>query len=1169
MKRARFPHSPNRSGYVGVGLLIATIFSAGRWSGGLFAEGSEPSQAVVSREQADFFEASIRPLLVSQCLECHNSDESSGGLRVDSRDALLTGGDTGPAMVPGNAAESLVITAVHQSGELRMPPDSRLNVSQIEALERWILMGAPWPEEAATSSRDRHASARHWAFQPLVHAPLPQVRQASWCRNPLDRFVLSQLEAQGLKPASRADRATLIRRVTYDLTGLPPSPEEMDRFLQDPNPDEDAFRNLVDRLLASPHYGVHWARHWLDVARYSDAKGYVAGSEERFFVHSSAYRDWVVRALNEDMPYDRFLMLQLAADQVDSAKKQDLAAMGFLTVGRRFLGLTHDIIDDRIDVVTRGTMGLTVMCARCHDHKYDPIPTADYYGLYGVFNNCSEQQIEITGPEAADPASDPFVRELRSRQQKLEEVLAAEKSASHQRVRQRVTDYLVAQLELHRYPEEGFNQVLGKHDMVAMIVRRWQGYLAETKQSQDPVFLAWHRFASLPTSDFAEQSQAVVDELKELPATQLNRLVAAAFRAPPESMREAAERYGKLLTDIDQQWERSVAAATEASNQPPHTLPDPDAEALRQVLYGSSSPCRVPNEPIVSIEYYFDRDTRHPIWLAQSRVDRWLMQSPNASKFAMAVALVDRSWLREPRIFRRGNPANRGDEVPRRFLSLIAGPAAPAFNHGSGRRELAQAIIDPTNPLTPRVWINRIWMHHFGSGLVRTPSDFGVRAEPPSHPRLLDWLSRRLLTEGWSTKAIHRFILLSETYQQESALDPQELAFQNASKIDPENRLLWRMPSRRLAFEEVRDALLLASGDLDPQLGGTTRDLFPADDTHRQRTLFGLVDRQYLPQVHRAFDFANPDLHIPQRSETSVPQQALFGLNHPFVARRAAALIARLERDRTTHGFPADPNESSEWEQARITWLYQQVLQRSPHDEEMQQARHFLASTNEHPTDAPPPASRAWRYGYGVFQEDTGRLGEFTPFSHFNGVSWQGGPEVPTRHLGMIRLSDTGGDAGNEGGRVVVRRWVAPRSMTVKIQSELARPATAADGVRGWIVSRRLGVLASANVPKERQPLKVEQLAVQAGEPLDFVTGCNQDSEDDDFTWDATITEVAIDGANVAGTAVAPTAHDGSDPPVTTWNAQRDFSGPTSGPLGKWDQLAQVLLLSNEFVFVD
>lgn len=1093
--------------------------------------------------QSEFFESQVRPLLLSQCADCHGAEDQSGGLRIDSLSSLLEGGDTGPALVPGDIESSLLIRAIRQAGELRMPPDSRLNKAQVSVLESWIAMGAPWPVDGADAnqleSEKLQRQNSHFAFQPVSDPPLPAVEEVSWCRNPVDRFVLAELEARGMRPSPRADRRTLIRRATYDLTGLPPTAREVDAFLND-NAD-DAYERLVERLLESPQYGVDRARRWLDLTRYSDTKGYVPGAEERNFIQAAAYRDWVVDAFNSDLPYDRFLLLQIAADQVAPDEPKALAAMGFLTLGRRFLGITHEIIDDRIDVLTRGTMGLTVSCARCHDHKYDPIPTADYYSLFGVFQNCKEQQVQIAESPSSDLSHVATGAELKKRLAKRDEVLATQIAAANERVRRKCSDYLLAQLELHKYPEEGFGQVLGADDIQPMFVRRWQAFLAETQRNGDAVMAAWHCFTQLPNDEFSNQAELLTRSLRAMPSALLNPKVAVAFQEPPSSMRDVAERYGKLLGEIDTQWQQACAQAKEKSTSTPRFLADADAEAIRQVLYGENSPCSVPEELVMNVEFYFDRGTREIIWNAQSELDRWIVHSPHSPKFA--VALLDRTYLREPRVFRRGNPSTKGDQVPRRFLSLIAGQDAPAFTKGSGRMELAHAIVEPKNPLTTRVWVNRIWREHFGNGLVITPSDFGVRADPPSHPELLDWLANQLVAQGWSTKALHRCIMLSNTYQQASGGCVDSVRVKKALTVDPANRFLWRMNTKRITFEQLRDTFLSVTQELDPRLGGKAVVLFPADDRNVRRTLYGIVDRQYLPTIHSMFDFASPDLHVPQRTDTTVPQQALFSLNHPFLANRARAMVA------LTNGKDDD---------ARLEHLYRQIYQREPTDEQRQHALAFLDSAPDVGSTNPATVESAdWQYGFGLFNDLIGRVDSFENFPQFNSGAWSGGLLLP--FLEGLELTAEGGNAGNEKGFSAVRRWTAPSDLRVSLVAEVAHQKMDGDGIECWIVSSQRGILSHSKIHNSTAIMNVEGLTVGSGETIDFIVYGQANSDADDFVWAPVI--------RGHSTTVEEVRHEKER--VLEWNTHKDFSGPITRPLDKWEQLAQVLLMSNEMVFLD
>ena len=937
------------------------------------------------------------------------------------------------------------------------------------------------------------ANAReHWAFQPPRPVAPPAVTNTGWIRTEIDRFILAKLEASGLAPAPPADPRTLIRRMSFDLTGLPPSSQEMEEFTQAVGGNRNAaITQLIDRLLASPRYGERWGRHWLDVARYSDTKGYVYAREERRFVHAPAYRDWVIRAFNEDLPYDRFLLLQLAADQLVPTDSPDLAAMGFVTGGRRFIGVTHDIIDDRIDVVTCGTMALTVACARCHDHKYDPIPTQDYYSLYGVFHGSEERLIPLANPDD---------KELADKRRKLAEKMAERRGEANARLRARIGDYLAAQLELKNYPEEGFDQVLTADDLIPFSVRSWRDFLRQAQVTPHPIFGPWNTLAAL--TDFDRDAPLAL--ARALTETNLNPLVAAAFTHVPKTMREAAERYGRIF----------VAAEKETNS--------PAAAALRAFLRDPISPTVVPDTGMVNTEFFFPTSVCDEIWKFQGDVDRRLI----ALGAPAALILADRESDPNPRVFKRGSPSQPGEEVPRRVPAVLSGPQREPFQHGSGRLELARAIANPGNPLTARVMVNRLWQHHFGAGLVKTSSDFGLRADPPSHPELLDWLAARLVAGGWSLKAMHRLILSSAAYQQAGS-NPNV-----APGSDTDNRLLAHFPSHRLEFEELRDAMLAASGDLDFTMGGKPRELLDADN-HR-RTVYALIDRQFLPGTFRTFDFANPDIHVAVRHETTVPQQALFFLNGTFAADRARALVK---------GSVAESSEQ------RVQQLYGRVYQRVATPNEIAAALRFINAAATDPVPVPPPVRETpWQYGTGEYDETTKRLKSFTPLPHFTGTAWQGAAAWPGGESGWAQLTAEGGHPGNTRAQAGIRRWVAPRDLMVEISGTLKHVPEQGDGVRGFIVSSLAGELAAAKVHKSKKALSVTKLAVKAGETIDFIVDIGGTLDSNQFLW-------------------SPVLRSGD----TTWDAREQFDGPRSAPayLDPWEQYAQVLILANEFAFVD
>ena len=756
------------------------------------------------------------------------------------------------------------------------------------------------------------ARATHWSFQPVREPKPPVVRNTAWVSSPLDAFILARLEAKGLSPSPSADRRTLIRRASFDLIGLPPTPDEVEAFVHDPSP--DAYRRLIDRLLASPHYGERWGRHWLDVARYADTRGYALGREPRFpFAYT--YRDYVIRAFNDDVPYNRFIVEQIAADQLDAdGQTHHLAGMGFLTVGRRFLS-NHDTLDDRIDVVTRGFLGLTVTCARCHDHKFDPIPSEDYYSLYGVFASSVEPpEAPLIGQVPDTEAYRAFERELRKRRDAVEAFRREKHAVLLDELRMHVADYLA---KVAQQDEAGSDAALSfaPGEVRPRVVRRWQAYLKESVGPEHPVFGPWHKLLALDEDGFAEAAARLLagwtTSSSDSAARPIDaRLLAALRNPPPKSRGDVIQLYGSLLTDV---YKRQKAA--DADDEPS----DPSEAALRAVLYAPGSPTAV---TLDESDRLYDRETRNHLRELRTKVERWKVSSPAAPPRAMT--LVDAATPVDPHVFVRGNPRRKGKAVLRRFLQVLSKPGAGAFQHGSGRLELARAIAREDNPLTARVWANRVWMHHFGAGLVNTPSDFGRQGDPPTHPRLLDHLAWTLMQDGWSTKALHRRIMLSNTYRQVSFDRP------TGRRIDPENLLLWRANRRRLELEPLRDAMLAVAGRLDTTTGGRAVDLLRQPFSAR-RAVYGFIDRQDLPSLFRVFDLASPDASTPKRAETTVPQQALFLMNGPFIVEQARHLAARHDLQR------------ADGDAERIHLLYRHLFGRKATAAELRKATAFLA----------------------------------------------------------------------------------------------------------------------------------------------------------------------------------------------------------------------------------
>lgn len=1113
-----------RSAVAGV-LAVAWIF------GGL------PALAEPDKAQLEFFENSIRPLLVDRCYSCHSSKSEKGlkgGLSLETRDGILKGGENGPALVPGDPDRSLIIRAVRYTDEhLQMPPkNKKLSPEEVGRLEAWVKMGAPDPRSGAPlAAVHPNAAQTHWAFQPIQSPPVPEVKNKEQVRNPIDAFVLAKLEPKGLKISKEADRRTLIRRLSFDLTGLPPTPQEVHEFISDGAP--NAYEKCVDRLLASPRYGERWGRYWLDIARYADTKGYVF-EEERRYPYSYTYRDYVIRAFNEDVPFDRFVREQLAADLMPlGADRRPLAAMGFMTLGRRFLNNEADIIDDRIDVMSRGLMGLTVGCARCHDHKFDPISTKDYYSLYGVFASSQEPDDKPLLGDASLPKEYPeYVREREKRVQEKASYREACDAEALLKVRSQFGDYLLLTRDsLSLSNSEAREKLARERKLEPVVAAKFMDRYSEWSKSPPPVLKPWFQFVSLKAENFAAESQTLLEGLKSETAV-AGLLARCSGTNAPTQLQQVADRWNQWFAQAGKEM------ATRATNQSFSVT----ETALVEFLGSDRSPLQLnPDE----LHRLFPTPQQQKLRALQRKIVELDATHPGAPPRAMALA--DKPQPYDPHVFKRGNPGNVGDAVPRQFLEVLSGKNRKPFQKGSGRLEMADAIVDAKNPLTARVWVNRVWNYHLGSPFVRTPSDFGLRSDPPSHPELLDYLAARFIEEGWSVKKLHRWILTSAAYRQSS----DEIAA--AAKVDPGNQLFWRQNRKRLDFESMRDSLLSVSGLLDLNGGGHPVEI-TTEPFATKRTIYGFVERQNLPGLFRTFDFASPDSSSPQRFTTTVPQQALFLMNSPFVIQQARAVMGRTE-------VQAKKKDSE-----RVKELYEILYQRRPESEELKLGLEFLK------TETPPkaPVKPAWEYGYGTVDENSGKTAMFTPLPHFNHYAWQGGKELPDSKLGWVLLNANGGHPGKNPGFAAIRRWMAPMDGKVQLSAQLEHPAAEGDGVRARVISSRSGVLGTWVAHHSKTNTTLETIAVRAGDVLDFVTDCRENEGYDSFLWAPRLTYLDAN-SKAKEPSGGKSAGQGQGVPGP-FSAQDDFRGPTAPEqksITAWEKYAQALLLSNEFLFVD
>jgi len=778
----------------------------------LFFWEADVSRGADSPEALAFFETRIRPILVSQCYECHSeaAKKRKGGLWLDTRDGLRKGGSSGAVLVPGEPEKSLLIRALRYSDDdLQMPPKQKLSEAQIADFVAWVKTGAVDPRTANLNTaplngpRTRHGMSledgrKFWSFLPVKDAPIPKVKDASWPRTAVDHFILARLEAAGATPAPEADRSTLLRRVTFDLTGLPPTPAELDAFLADASP--QAFAKVVERLLESPRYGERWGRHWLDVARYADTCG---NASDYPVPQAHRYRDWVIRAFNRDKPYDQFLREQIAGDLLpggtDAERYERITATGYLAIARRFggdrLGEHHLTLEDTIDNLGRTILGMSVSCARCHDHKFDPFTTSDYYGLYGIFSST-------------------------------------------------------------RYPFPG----------------------AEVKREQEdfvPLMSAAEIDALL--RPFREKIAALDAEVKML---------------------EAAEADAKKLAESADKKAR-VDAASKAVAEAKKRRADIQAQT-----------------PVI----------------------------PNA--YAVADAKPANA-----KVHLRGDPKRLGDEVPRHFPAVLGGQQLPVDCTGSGRLQLADWLTDPTNPLTARVMVNRIWQHHFGKGIVQTPNDFGKQGKAPTHPELLDFLATRFIESGWSVKAMHKLIVLSKAWQLASVDVPQSV------KADSTNELFWKFERRRLDAESIRDTLLFVSGELDESARGvhpfppaktwgfTQHAPFVAVYETRGRSVYLMQQRLRKNPYLALFDGADPSSSTGVRLPSTTPLQALFLMNDPLAHNAATKFALRVIASSTD-------------ESGRLTFAYQNAVNRAPTSEELHHCGEFLTRYRDRLTALKTPTNQ-------------------------------------------------------------------------------------------------------------------------------------------------------------------------------------------------------------------
>ncbi len=836
----------------------------------------------------DWFESKVRPVLTRNCYACH-TEARSGGLRLDSAEGVAKGGNSGPAVVPGRPEDSLLVQAVRQThARLKMPPGGKLKDDEIAAIEQWVKAGAVWPKGAATSSAAKTPAyvitpeqRAFWAFQRVRKPAPPPVKDAADARSAIDRFVTAKLEEKGLKQAKPADKRVLIRRATFDLTGLPPTPEEVDAFLADRSP--NAFAAVVDRLLASPRYGERWGRIWLDVARYSDDK--LNSTEEEPYPNAFRYRDWVIQAFNRDMPYDVFVKAQIAGDLMKSDDPLQYQP------GLGFYALSPEMQDERVDATTRGFLGLTVACAQCHDHKFDPIPQKDYYSLQGIFSSSEANQVPLA-PKDVVARWDAQKKALDQHEKRLKDFVAAQTD--------QLGEILAGQTARFMLASRGLAPV---EELDRETLDRMTAYLA-SQRKEHPYLKQWFEVAAKggTPEDFraaAREFQSKVEEVNEEKHAVDEKNKIKLGLNPSRNAESQAELFS-LTIDQYNLWRDLFA---ESRKDAGGALRTPDGV----FYYGGGK-----------IDRFLSGEWKRR--LEEMRREQAEMKKALPAQYPFLQTIKEGANPRDIRVAIRGDAGNRGEVAPRHAPSIVCEGEPKVFTRGSGRLDLAEAIADPANPLTARVIANRIWQHHFGRGIVETPSNFGNNGARPSNPELLDYLATRLVESGWSMKALHREILMSAVY----ALSSEDIAANSA--VDPDNRMLWRANWQRMDAETLRDSLLFVAGNLDLAAGGPPVKF---DDKNQRRAVYGFVSRRKLDAMLALFDFPNPNSTSEQRVVTNVPLQRLFLMNSSFVEAQAAGLAKRLS------------GEDAE----RVRQAYRLLFGRAPADEEARLGVAFAAKS--------------------------------------------------------------------------------------------------------------------------------------------------------------------------------------------------------------------------------
>ena len=893
----------------------------------LLAATSTGSLSAAEPQDFEYFETKVRPLLVAKCQVCHNTQMKSGNIDLSSVEGFLKARDEAALVSAEDPDSSRLLAIVGYEHRVKMPPGGKLPEAEIAIFRDWLRQGAPWPgaehREAMLAPGETgvftEEQKNYWAFQPVTDPALPTVRNADWVLEPVDRFVLAKLEEQEIEPAPPTDKLTWLRRATFDLTGLPPTPAASRAFLMDESP--EAHARVVERLLTSPAYGERWGRHWLDVARYADSTG---NDEDHRYPYAWKYRDYVIESFNNDLPYDQFVREQIAGDLLptsapDGINRRGIVATGFLALGPKAVAqqdkqrMLYDVYDEQIEVVSKAMLGLTVACARCHDHKFDPILTRDYYSLAGIF--ASTRSFQDPSLHVSKLLYRPLVprqeferyeaqqRAIKNRQIELDNLADMEIETFIDSIANRTADYMLGAREVYeddRDPAE----IATERNLSPPLLEKWIAYLQPTGE---------------PRRQLAAWRDAMASQRETVAGTYQKR-----FEATLKEWHHTIRR-----------WRESAIDLIRNGSMPPPPKPNfvPGRDRFFHDVYGAKGgPLRFDG---MERERLLRPETVQTI--ATLKVEIKELKA-NAMKEPPMANAIEEGPVVEQRVFVRGDYSAEGEPAPKVFPAIIAGFDQDPVSTGSGRLELANWIASPDNPLTARVMVNRIWQKHFGEGIVRTPSNFGKLGTPPTHPELLDWLATRFVEHGWSVKEMHRRIMLSNAYRMSSVVSG------DAAMRDPSNQWLSRYNRRRLDVEELRDGMLAIDQSIDRAMGGTLQSGFGTDrensndrlsidpTTSVRRMVYLPLRRANLPTLLNLFDFGDAVTSLGKRPVTNVAPQALFMMNSDFVQDRASNLAEQL----LAHEAWTDSD--------RARRAYLRILTRDPDPDEIDGAVSYVSA---------------------------------------------------------------------------------------------------------------------------------------------------------------------------------------------------------------------------------